>query len=168
MQKDPTTKRKKKESAGEDEEVVLGSYPDIFTSHIDQAQQWYRMVMSSEKVSQVEEADRNCSIFEHPKFGDIMYQTFTKDVRELHDYMPRRPYTLILADIPYGFDMAGCLHNDKVCWGESELGTMIRAAKVVTNARAWRVIIIHSTPQIPVVKKVLEQECNSGIQECIW
>ncbi len=169
LQKDPTSKGKKKVTAGgEEEEVPLKSYPESFSAHVEQAREWLRMVTSSQRLSQVEQVDKDCLIFEHPRFGDIKYQTFQRDVKELHEFAPRRPYTLFLADIPYGYDKPGCLHNDKVQWGEAEIGTMLRAAKVVTKANAFSVIIMHSTKQSSIVRKVLEEELNAGTQDCIW
>jgi hypothetical protein len=48
LQKDPTSKGKKKVTAGgEEEEVPLKSYPDSFSAHVEQAREWLRMVTSS-------------------------------------------------------------------------------------------------------------------------
>jgi hypothetical protein len=77
-------------------------------------------------------------------------------------YMPKRDYTLILADIPYGLQMKRCLHND-AAWGENELGEMVRAVKFVTTSPIWRIIVIHSIDQYDVVRKVLHKECNAGV-----
>jgi hypothetical protein len=120
------------------------------------------MLTSTIRLLETEQDDKDCLTFEHPKFRDIKYQTFQRDVKDLHEFMPRMPYTLFLADIPYCFDKRGCLHNNKVCWGEIEIATMLRATKVVTTAKIFSVIIIHTLMQLPVVRKVLEEECNVG------
>ena len=109
-----------------------------------------------------------CLRYEHPRFGDILYEIHGKDAKMLHEYCPKRDYTLVLADIPYGFNITGCLHDDSVAWGETELSLMVRAFKVVTTARLWRIIIVHSIDQYAAVKTVLEAECNGGTQNCIW
>jgi hypothetical protein len=80
------------------------SYPDDFTAHICMAQNWLAMKASSDTVSVEKEANRACNHFEHPKLGNILNQIFTSDARDLHQYMPRRAYRLILANIPYGFN----------------------------------------------------------------
>jgi hypothetical protein len=82
--------------------------------------------------------------------------------------MPSMAYTLVLADVPSGFDLNGCVHNDKVRWGETELSTMTQVVKVVTTARAWSIILIHNREELQAVKIVLEQECNTRKEECIW
>lgn len=109
-----------------------------------------------------------CLRFEHPTHGDILYEVHSKDARVLHEYLPKRDYTLVVADIPYGFDLPGCLHDDSVAWGQPEIASMVRAFKVVTIAKLWRVIIIHSIEQYAAVKAVLEAECNGGIQSGAW
>jgi hypothetical protein len=145
LQKDTTGLKKKKTSEdGEDKEPA--SYPEKFTSLISQSQQWLEMLNKSEELSQQESIDKDLVHFEHPRFGNIKYHIFNKDVRNLLEYMPRRDYTLILADIPYGLQTKGCEHDD-LAWGEQELSNMVRAAKFVTAAKEFRFIIIHNVEQ---------------------
>jgi hypothetical protein len=66
--------------------------------------------------------------------------------------MPRRPYTLILVEKPK------YLHNDKVSWDETKIVAMLRAAKVVTIAKTFSIIIIHSTMQLLAMKMVLKKK----------
>jgi hypothetical protein len=113
LQKDPTPKKKKKDVGANKEEIPLTAYHDGFTAHIDMAHEWLMMNNSGDKVSTEEEANRACTHFEHPKFRNILYQIFCKDVQKLVEYMPKRPYGLILADISYGFNQTTCMHNDK-------------------------------------------------------
>lgn len=82
--------------------------------------------------------------------------------------VPSRAYTLALVDIPYGFALAGCLHEDIVGWGIQEITKMVQSFKVATNAKLWRIIIHHSIDQYDVVKTVLKAECNGGFQNCVW
>ena len=167
MQKEKAPAKKKKGEEGEDEREMI-SYPDKFSAHICQAQAWLAMVNSNQTVSQEESVNLRCLRFEHPKFGDILYEIHCKDARLLHDYIPKRDYSLVLADIPYGFNIPGCLHDDTVAWGHAEVASMVRAFKVVTTARLWRIILVHSLDQFGPVKSVLEQECNGGMQACVW
>ena len=166
MQKQKAPSKKK---SGEDaEEDTMISYPNKFSAHICQAQAWLAMITSNQQVSQEDSVNLRCSRFEHPKFGDVLYDIYCQDARLLHDYIPKREYTLVLADIPYGFCIPGCMHDDTVAWGQSDIAAMVRAFKVVTTARPWRIILVHSIDQFAVVKSVLEQECNGGIQSCMW
>jgi hypothetical protein len=137
-------------------------YPDKFTAIISQAQEWLDMVNQSIVCSQQEGIDRDLVHFEHPRFGNIKYQIFQKDARYLATYMPKRDDTLILANIPYGLQIKGCLHND-AAWGEEELGEMVRATKFVITSPIWRIIVIHSVHQYAVVRKVLDKECNTRV-----
>ena len=166
MQKEKAPKKKKGEDGEEEREML--SYLDKFSAHICQAQQWLAMVNSNQQVSQEETVNLRCLRFEHPSYGDILYEIHAKDAKVLHEYMPKRDYSLMLADIPYGFDVPGCLHDDSVAWGQAEIASMMRAFKVVTTARLWRVIIIHSIDQYATVKAVLDAECNGGLQSCAW
>jgi hypothetical protein len=98
--KDSTGSKKKKTSEdGEDKERA--SYLKTFTFLINQAQQWLEMLNKSEELSQQESIDKDLVHFEHPRFENIKYHIFNKDVRNLPEYMPMSDYTLILADIPY-------------------------------------------------------------------
>src|SRR5450759_2694410 len=101
------------------------------------------MVNYNQQVSLEDMVNLGCLHFEHPTHGDILYEIHAKDAKVPHEYMPKQDYNLVLADIPYGFDVPGCLHDDSVAWGQGKIANMLRAFKVVTTARLWRVIIIH-------------------------
>jgi hypothetical protein len=166
LQKDNIGSKKKKTSEdGEDKEPTF--YPENFTSLISQAQQWLEMLNKSKELSQQESIDKDLVHFEHPRFGNIKYHVFNKDVRNLPEYIPRRDYTLILANIPYGVQTKGCEHND-LAWGEKKLGDMVRAAKFVTTAKEFRFIIIHSVEQYYIVRKVLDKETNAEYNNGCW
>jgi hypothetical protein len=124
LQTDPTSKKKKKDGGAIEEEISLTIYPDSFTAHIGMTHEWLRMKNSVDKVSIEEKANRACNHFEHPKFGNILYQIF-----------PKRPYGLILADIYFGFNQTTCMYNDKESWREEELLHMMQAIKMTTTSK---------------------------------
>jgi hypothetical protein len=98
--KDPAPKKKKKKHAeAAEEEILLTAYREGFTAYIALAIDWLRMKNTIDNVLTEKEANRACSRLEHPKFGNIMYQIYPNDVLKLHEYMPKRPYGLILADV---------------------------------------------------------------------
>jgi hypothetical protein len=166
VQKDSTGSKKKKTFENrEDKEPA--SYPEKFTSLISQAQQWLEMLNKSKELSQQESIDKDLVHFKNSRFGNIKYHIFNKDVRNLPEYMPRRDYTLILADIPYGLQTKGCEHDD-VAWGEQQLGDMVRAAKFITTAKEFRFIIIHSVEQYYIVRNALDKETNVGYSNGCW
>jgi hypothetical protein len=89
-----------------------------------------------------------------------MYQIFNKYVRHLTKYMLKRDYTSILADIPYGFQKKGCLHNN-IVWEEQELGKMVWTAKFVTTTKEFWFIILHNVEQYAIVRSVVDKKCNT-------
>ncbi|CAM6095870.1 unnamed protein product [Calypogeia fissa] len=107
-------------------------------------------------------------VFEHLMLGDIAYDIQQGDALKLHEIVHPRPYTLAIVDIPYGFSRSGCLHEDNVAWGVEEVTKLVQSFKVVTTAKLWRIIILHSIDQYVAVKTVLMAECNGGIQSCVW
>jgi hypothetical protein len=119
------------------------------------------MLNKSEELSQHESIDKDLVHFNNPRFGNIKYHIFNKDVRNLPEYMPRRDYTLILADIPYALQTKEYEHDD-VALGEQELGDMVQAAKFVTTAKEFRFIIIHNVEQYYIMRNVLDKETNAG------
>jgi hypothetical protein len=125
------------------------------------------MLNKSEVFFQQESIDKDLVCFEHPRFENIKYHIFNKDVRNLPEYMRTRDYTMILADIPYRLQTKGYEHDD-VVWGEQELGDMMQAAKFVTTAKEFRFIIIHSVEQYYIVKKVLDKKTNARYSNGCW
>ena len=166
LQKDKSGGKKKK-AVGE-EERELSSYPEKFNAHISHAQEWLRIKTSGSQVSPVDEANRDCLKFEHPLFGDILYKMYNRDCKLLHEFLPRREYTLAIADIPYGFNVPECRHDDTVAWRESEIRQVVKSFKASTVAQSWRFVILHSDDQMPAVKLVMNEECNGGCHTCIW
>ncbi len=165
MQKDVASKKKKEDS---DEPVDLKSFLDKFNAHIAQAQNWLSMKSSPMCLGETVLETVSAVLFEHPVLGDIPYDIQQGDALRLHELVRPRPYTLVLADIPYGFAKSGCLHEDNVAWGAEEVTKLVQSFKVVTTAKLWRIIILHSIDQYDVVKRVLNAECNGGIQSCVW
>ena len=100
------------------------------------------MLNKSKELSQQESIDKDLVHFEHPRFENIKYQIFNKDVRNLPEYMPKRDYTLILADIPYGLQTKGCEHDD-VAWRRARAWRYGASHKVCDNCK-WVPVHHHS------------------------
>ena len=167
LQKEPSTGRKK---AKTDEEKDLQTYPERFNAHILQAQSWLKMKLANSSLPSSDEIpdQLKCLTFEHPDHGDTFYEIYEKDALKLHDFVTKRPYSLLLADIPYGFNHATCLHEDSVPWSAVHIQALLQSFKIVTTSRLWRVIIIHSVQQAGEVHQALAKECNGGVQSCSW
>lgn len=63
----------------------------------------------------------------------ISYTLYCSDVRALDRFLEKRPYTLAIADIPYGFNAMG-LENDEEAFCEKDIIDMVNCfAKVTTS-----------------------------------
>ena len=163
-QKDTTSKKK----IGVDEEQDLQTYPERFNAHILQAQSWLRMKKANTRVPSYIPDSLRCLTFEHPDHGDVFYEIFQEDATLLHNFVTKRSYTLLVVDVPYGFALPSCMHDDNSAWGIDELTSMVQAFKIVSTAKLWRIAIMHSCEQLAIVEIVLKSECNGGIQNCCW
>ncbi|CAM6129466.1 unnamed protein product [Calypogeia fissa] len=163
--KDVVSKKKKEDS---DEPLDLKSFPEKFNAHIAQAQNWLSMKTSALRLGEIVPETISAVVFEHPVLGDIPFDIQQGDALKLHELVRPRPYTLVLADIPYEFSRSGCLHEDNVAWGVEEVTKLVQSFKVVTIAKLWRVIILHNIDQYDAVKIVLNAKCNGGLQSCVW
>ena len=164
MQKDNSGKRKR--PGGEESE--LSTYPECFNAHIVQAQNWLRMKIANKAVVPGSTGAAKGVCFEHPEYGDVSYDIHNKDVLKLHEFVPKRDYTLAMVDVPYGFNLPSCMHEDTTAWMEAEIRMLIQSLKIVSTARIWRIIIMHSVEQVTTVTNVLKEQCNAGYQSCVW
>ena len=94
------------------------------------------MEISKSDVPPVDKANRNCLNFEHPLFSNIMYKTYIKDCKLFHKFLTQREYTLEIADILYGFNVARCWHDNTMAWGEAEIQQLLKSFKVSTIAQS--------------------------------
>ncbi|CAM6101212.1 unnamed protein product [Calypogeia fissa] len=106
--KDVASKKKKEDL---DEPV---DFQDKFNAHIAQAQNWLSMRTSAKRLGEKITENISAVVLEHPVYGDIAYDIQDGDALKLHEIVHPRPYTLALADIPYGFARSGCLHGDNI------------------------------------------------------
>ena len=44
---------------------------------------------------------------------DIFYNVYNSDVADMLEVLPKKEYTLLIVDIPYGFKMAGSSYSMK-------------------------------------------------------
>ena len=90
----------------------MSTYPERFNAHIVQAQNWLQMKIANKAV-----VPRSASVpkgvsFEHLEHEDVFYEIHTQDVLKLHEFVPKREYTLAIVDVPYGFNLPSYLHED--------------------------------------------------------
>ncbi|MCO5606960.1 hypothetical protein L7F22_061151 [Adiantum nelumboides] len=96
----------------------------------------------------------------------VQYSVFEGKVENMESFVPRRHYTLGIADAPYGFKAPHSI-NDDVKYGLSTYKKVIEAFKKVTSAESWVLVIFHAHDQISAVEKAFVD--NSMVHQlCIW
>jgi hypothetical protein len=80
--------------------------------------------------------------------------------------LPRKDYTLPIADIPYGFRLAGSI-NDEEPYKYAQLDKMVKDFAQLTIAPLWRVLIFHSRDQTYSVTKALRNTCHA-VEGLTW
>ncbi|MCO5599111.1 hypothetical protein L7F22_053211 [Adiantum nelumboides] len=96
----------------------------------------------------------------------VQYSVFEGKVENMESFVPRRHYTLGIADAPYGFKAPHSI-NDDVKYGLSAYKKVIEAFKKVTSAESWVLVIFHAHDQIFAAKKAFVD--NSMVHQlCIW
>ena len=156
-------KAKKGENVPEEENVRLSAYPPSFVAFCRRLE-----AVKKRRERLPDRVDDLASqfTFTHPDHGTLSYDVCNGDAKDLLNVttLKRRPYTLLIADIPFGFDMCKT-HDDKYAWQKHDVLEMLRGFKEITSAPTWRVIIMHSFNQWPMVIEALQEECNAGNPE---
>jgi hypothetical protein len=95
--------------------------------------------------------------FSHPsdKLYPLSYAVFCGDIAEMLKLLPRKHYTLLIADIPYGFQLAGSTNNEEP-YKYAQLDKMVKDCAHLTTAPLWRVLIFHSRDQTYSVTRLYE------------
>ena len=83
--------------------------------------------------------------FLHPSdsLHSLSYSVYCGDVAEMTRLLPRKEYSLMIADIPYGFRLAGSI-NDEEPFKYNQLEKMIKDFAKLTTAPLWHIVIFHS------------------------
>jgi 23S rRNA G2445 N2-methylase RlmL len=115
-----------------------------------------------------DEDDGTLKKFSHKKdiTKDLFYNVFCGDVAELSSKLPKKEYTLLVADIPYGFRMAGSSYDDEP-FRFKQLEKMVKDFAELTTASLWRIVIFHSMDQGYSVAQALRSRCH-GIENLAW
>ena len=115
-----------------------------------------------------DEDDGTLKKFSHKKdiTKDLFYNVFCGDVAELSSKLPKKDYSLLIADIPYGFRMAGSSYDDEP-FRFKQLEKMVKDFAELTTASLWRIVIFHSMDQGYSVAQALRSRCH-GIENLAW
>ena len=119
------------------------------------------------KVYDVEDDD-TLKKFSHKKdiTKHLVYNVFCGDLAKMSSKLPKKDYSLLIADIPYGFRMAGSSYDDEP-FRFKQLEKMVKDFAELTTASLWRIVIFHSMDQGYSVAQALRSRCH-GIENLAW
>ena len=159
------TINKQKPSRGKTQSGKSLDCPEVFNYHIERARQEKTRMLAKEMDQDTEGVLKS---FTHPSnsLHSLSYSVFCGDVADMGTILPRKDYSLLIADIPYGFRLAGSV-NDEEPFKYIQLEKMIKAFAKLTTAPLWRVVIFHSRDQSYSVSKALLTTCHA-VEGLTW
>ena len=94
------------------------------------------------------EDDETFKKFSHKKdiTKDLYYNVFCGDVADMNLKLPKKDYSLLIANIPYKFRMAGSSYDDEP-FKFKYLEKMVKDFAELTTTILWRIVVFHSMAQ---------------------
>ncbi len=111
--------------------------------------------------------------FEHFELFDQhnLYQVIHGDCTKLVDCIKAQDFTLIIADIPYGFKIKDSRFDDEP-FKVKDYTDFIEGLLKVTTAKHWRLVTFHSSMQFGLVeacsKKYFGSPDQAGYENMVW
>ena len=93
-------------------------------------------------------------------FQQLYYSVYNGDVGNMLDILPKRHYTLVVADIPYGFRITSSTYDD-VLYKYPQIEKMVKDFAELTLTPLWRVIIFHSMGWALSVVTTWKSRCHA-------
>ncbi|MCO5614873.1 hypothetical protein L7F22_069158 [Adiantum nelumboides] len=128
----------------------IKSIPQEFEQHLGRARAERRRLEDAENI--VNNPDISTFVLDDITTLSVQYSVFEGKVENMESFVPRRHYTLGIADAPYGFKAPHSI-NDDVKYGLSTYKKVIEAFKKVTSAESWVLVFFHAHDQISAAKK---------------
>ncbi|MCO5585897.1 hypothetical protein L7F22_039831 [Adiantum nelumboides] len=142
----------------------IKSIPQEFEQHLGRARAERRRLEDAENI--VNNPDISTFVSNDITTLPVQYSMFEGKVENMESFVPRRHYTLGIADAPYGFKAPHSI-NDDVKYGLSTYKKVIEAFKKITSAESWVFVIFHAHDQISAAEKAFVD--NSMVHQlCIW
>ena len=111
-------------------------------------------------------SDTQSFISEDVSAPPVCYSIHEGRVESMEAFVKSRPFTLTIADAPYGFKAPHSIHDD-VKYGVSAYKKVIDAFKKVTTVESWAIVFLHAHDQISAVEKAFKD--NKMVHQlCIW
>ena len=117
--------------------------PSAFITHLERAK--YEKRMTKVKELEVPEYSDTVKSFLHKSdpFRQLYYSVYNSDVGNMLDILPKWHYTLLVADIPYGFRVSGSTYDD-VPYKYPQIEKLVKDFTKLTLAPLWHIVIFHS------------------------
>ena len=134
--------------------------PSSFITHLERAK--YEKRMTKGKELEVPEDSETVKSFLHRSdpFRQLHYSVFHGEVGNMLSILPKRHYTLLIADIPYGFRITGSMYDD-MPYKYPQIEKMVKDFAELTLAPLWRIVIFHSMGQSLSVATTLKSRCHA-------
>ena len=99
-------------------------------------------------------------------YRQLHYSVFNEEVGNMISILPKRHYTLLIVDIPYGFRITGSMY-DNVPYKYPQIEKMVKDFVELTLAPLRRIMIFHSMGQLLSVTTALKSRCHA-IEHMHW
>ena len=143
----------------------IHGFPTSFLDHLEQARKEKdRRLVRSYDVKD----DGTFKKFSHKKdiTCELYYNVSCGDVADMNLSLPRKDYTLLIANIPYGFRMAGSSYDDEP-FKFKQLQKMVKDFALMMTTSLWRIVVFHSMDQGYSVAQALRSRCHR-IENLTW
>ena len=132
--------------------------PSSFITHLERAK--YEKRSRKGKELEVAEDSETVESFLHRSdpFRQLHYSVFHKEVGNMLSIVPKRHYTLLIADILYGFWITGSMYDD-VPYKYPKIEKMVKDFAELTLAPLWKIVIFNSMGQSLSVATALKSRC---------
>ena len=132
--------------------------PEVFNFHIERACQEKTRLLARQMER---DTPRMLKSFSHTSdsLHSLSYSVYCGEVVYMTRLLPRKEYSLMIANIPYG-RIASSINN-KEPFKYNQLEKMIKDFARLTTTPLWRIVIFHSGDQSSSVFKGLMSTCHA-------
>ena len=100
-----------------------------------------------------------------------LYSIVQGDCTKLVGTVKPQNFTLVIADLPYGFRIKDNCYDDHP-FRNSEFNEFINGVKQITTAKHWRLVVFHSSMQAGMVEASFKNQFGSpaqaGYESMVW
>ena len=133
--------------------------PSSFVIHLERVK--YEKRMTKGKELEVLEDSETFKSFLHrtDPFRSLYYSVFNGEVGNMLNILPKRHYTLLIANIPYGFRITRSMYDD-FPYKYPKIEKMVKDFLELTLAPLYWIVIFHSMGQSLSVTTTLKSRCH--------